>query len=204
MKMKEIANLKEEFIKELKKKIPPKVLELGLEFIKKQPGGIRLEYNVRGELKIAAVYVGGLGKKCNPIDPAWPILKFQNKNFNDDVEPSFVFQGVYLREGDKEIRYDSEMNIESRYIGHEKNKPVGNIIPNAVRKIESKGKKIKPTSYNVFLDHKPPLPDNFSHEEIEKITEGYNARERGIWMCKGEVKNNIIYLQVGNNIKVLN
>ena len=197
MKMKETARFKQEFIKELKSKIPSKVLELGLDFPKEQQGIIRLEYNVKGEFKIAAIYLSGLGKKCNIIDPYWPILKFQFRDFHY-VEPSFVFQGVYLRKGDDEIRYDSEMNVESRYVGHEREKQImGHTIPNAVYKIESKGEKINPTPYHIFLNHKPPLPDNFSYEEIEKITEGYNARERGMWLCKGLVKDNIIYLTVG-------
>jgi hypothetical protein len=200
--MKKIAKFKEEFVEELKNKIPPKVLELGLEFPKEQQGLIRLEYNVKEEFTIAAIYLSGLGKNNNITDPFWPILKFQYRDFHY-VEPSFVFQGVYIRNGDDEIRYDSEMNVESRYIGHERQRSIiGNAIPNAIYKIESKGKKITPLPYHVFLNHKPPLPDNFSHEKIEKITENYDARELGIFLSKGHIKNNIMYLTVGNGYNV--
>jgi len=188
MKMKETARFKKEFIEKLKVKIPSKVLELDLDFPKEQKGGIRLEHNAKGEFEIVAIYLTGLGKKCNPIDPYWPILKFQFKDY--------LFQGVYIRKGDEEIRYDSEMNVDSKYIGHESQRRIGNVIPNAVHKVEYKGKRIKPTNYNVFLDHKPPLPDNFSYKEIEKITENYNAKEKGIWICKGHIKDNIIYLEL--------
>ena len=186
MKMKETARFKQEFVEKLKSKIPSKILELGLEFPKEQGGIIRLEYNVRGDFKISAVYLEPLGKKKNII------LKFQYRDFHH-IKPSFVFTHVYIRKGNEENRYDSKMNLESKYSGFLEAKSNGEEVRNAVYKIESKGKKVN-IPYHMFINLKPPLPNNFSHHVIEKITKGYDAREEGIWMCKGDVKDNIIYL----------
>ena len=87
------------FINKLKKKLPPKILDLNIEFPDiEYHGGVRFDYG-----KLKAVYIICVDEK---------ILKFEYKN------EDFVFTHIYIDGKDKryEYRYDADMNLVSKYI----------------------------------------------------------------------------------------
>ena len=187
------GKFKKEFVKLLKEKIPPKILDLDLKFPEKQNGFIRLE-----NFKLTAVYLSRLSSNT-PDANGDRMLKFQYRDFHY-VEPSYIFKNIYIANGNDECRYDSEMKLDSKYALGQNLSIKDGEIKNGGYKTELLGKKVK-MPYHVVISKPVPSLSNFSNktmQQINEITDDYDINNTW-WQYRGDCKpDKIMYLCIGS------
>jgi|TARA_R110000824_G_scaffold323018_1_gene509946 hypothetical protein len=180
---------KEKFVKGLKEKIPSKILDLGLEFPKKHSGFIRL-----AKFKPTDVYLD----KIKTSKGERVLLKFQYRDFHY-VNPAYVLTHIYIAKGDNECRYDSRMNLDSKYLLNQNRIIEDGEIKNCGYKVESLGKEVK-TSYTIVVGKPVPSLESVSTksiQQIDEITDNYDINNTW-WLYRGDCKpDKDMYLCIG-------
>jgi hypothetical protein len=217
--MSENLHFDKNFTKKLIEKIPSKVSNLKLYFREKCNGFVRFDNNL-----LTSIYING---KINDITKK---DDFEYKNLYKGTEKyvtlkfeyisnDFVFSKIYIKSNYKdefgnyyEYRYDSDLNLESKYFGNilEAYNPT-NILLDEIKaicnqngenwkecmggfsKIEEDGKKIK-NKYFLFSEMKK-FDDFFKILKTKKIVIPHNDFDN---KCRYGIKENgdVIYLGI--------
>ena len=100
-----------------------------------------------------------------------------------------MFKNVYIVNGKNEYRYDSKMNLDSKYLLGQNSIIKDGEVKNAGYKVELLGEKVK-MPYNVVISKPIPFLNSFSNktiQQISEITDDYDINDTW-WMYRGDCK----------------